>query len=90
MDPQAYDFLELKHRLHSSFEKSLIERVMQYFKDRTECFNDYYPCINNNRNLVHVYNWITLFIAFYNNKIKNIFSFIKGVNLSYAALKLIQ
>jgi putative transposase len=34
--PQACNFLNLKHRLHSSLEKSLIERVMQYFKDRTE------------------------------------------------------
>ena len=37
--PQACNFLNLKHRLHSPFEKSLIERVMQYFKDRTECFD---------------------------------------------------
>ena len=43
--PQACNFLHLKHRLHSPLEKSLIERVMQYFKDRTECFDDYYPCI---------------------------------------------
>ena len=35
--PQAYNFLHLKHRLHSPMEKNLIERVMQYFKDRTEC-----------------------------------------------------
>ena len=27
--PQAYNFLHLKHRLHSTLEKSLIERVMQ-------------------------------------------------------------
>ena len=46
--PQACNFLHLKHRLHSPLEKSLIERMMQYFKDRTECFDDYYPCINNN------------------------------------------
>ena len=26
--------LGLKHRLHTSFEKSLIERAIQYFKDR--------------------------------------------------------
>ncbi|HEU4483736.1 MAG TPA: DDE-type integrase/transposase/recombinase [Nitrososphaeraceae archaeon] len=38
--PQACNFLHLKHRLHSPLEKSLIERVMQYFKDRTECFDD--------------------------------------------------
>ena len=34
--PQACNFLHLKHHLHSSLEKSLIERVMQYFKDNTE------------------------------------------------------
>ena len=46
---QACNFLHLKHRLHSPLEKSLIERVMQYFKDRTESFDDCYPCsINNN------------------------------------------
>jgi putative transposase len=37
--PQACNFLHLKHRLHSSLEKSLVERVMQYFKDRTEGFD---------------------------------------------------
>ena len=26
------------------FEKSIIERTMQYIKDRTECFDDYFPC----------------------------------------------
>ena len=76
--PQTCNFLGLKHRLHLSLEKSLIERVMEYFKDRTENFDDYYPCINNNCDLIHVYNWITLFITFYNNKIKNIFSLVKG------------
>ena len=33
--PQACKFLKLKHHLHLSFEKSLIERTMQYIKDRT-------------------------------------------------------
>ena len=32
--------LGLKHRLHTPFEKNLIERAVQYFKDRTECFDD--------------------------------------------------
>ncbi|HET7642961.1 MAG TPA: hypothetical protein VFK40_05595 [Nitrososphaeraceae archaeon] len=36
--PQACNFLHLKHHLHSSLERSLIERVIQYFKDRTESF----------------------------------------------------
>ncbi len=40
--PQACNFLHCKNRLHSPIEKSLIERVMQYFKDRTEYFDEYY------------------------------------------------
>ena len=58
---QACNFLHLKHRLHSPLEKGLIERViMQYFKDRTESFDDYSHCIakNNNCDLSHIYNWM--------------------------------
>ncbi|HLN35654.1 MAG TPA: hypothetical protein VK250_10310 [Nitrososphaeraceae archaeon] len=71
--PQACNFLNLKHRFHSPLEKSLIERVMQYFKDRSECFDDYYPCTKNSIkcNLSHVCNWIKLFICLYNAKIRN-------------------
>jgi putative transposase len=37
--PQACKFLGLEHHLHSSFEKSIIiERTIQYIKDRTGCF----------------------------------------------------
>ena len=43
--PQVCRFLKLDHHIHSSFEKSIIERTMQYIKDRTECFDDYFPCI---------------------------------------------
>ena len=45
---------------------------MQYFKDRTESFDDYYPCNNKqNCDLEHVYNWIRLFIYLYNARIRN-------------------
>ncbi|HXT83814.1 MAG TPA: hypothetical protein VN704_05705, partial [Verrucomicrobiae bacterium] len=37
--PQSCKFLKLKHHLHSSFEKSIIKRTMQYIKDRTEGFD---------------------------------------------------
>ena len=41
---QVCSFLKLNHHLHSSIdEKSIIERTMQYIKDRTECFDDYFP-----------------------------------------------
>ena len=70
---QACTLLHLKHRLHSPLEKSRIERVMQYFKDRTESFDDYYPCTKNSIkcDLQHVYNWIRLFVYLYNAKIRN-------------------
>ena len=43
--PQACQFLKLNHHhIHSSYEKSLTERTMQYIKDRTESFDDYFPC----------------------------------------------
>jgi putative transposase len=41
---QVSHFLKLKYHLHSSFEKSIIKRTIQYIKDRTENFDDYFPC----------------------------------------------
>ena len=45
--PEACVSLGLKHRLHSSYEKSIVERTIEYLKDRTEAFDDYYPCTRN-------------------------------------------
>jgi len=42
---EACYVIGLKHLLHSPLEKSLMEWVNQYFKDRIENFDDYYPCI---------------------------------------------
>ena len=65
--PEACNILRLKYYLHSSIEKSLMERVNQYFKDRTKIFDDYYPCVKNECNLFHVYNWIQFFVSMYND-----------------------
>ena len=67
--PMACRFLKLKHHLHSSFEKSLIERTMQYIKDRTECFDDYFPCRLKNYKLKHVLNWLNLFVNYHNKEV---------------------
>ena len=37
--------LGLKHLLHSPFGKSNIERTIEYFKERTDGVDDYYPCM---------------------------------------------
>ncbi|MGB7638951.1 MAG: hypothetical protein WCF06_06655 [Nitrososphaeraceae archaeon] len=55
--PEACKSLQLKHILHSSFEKSIVERAIEYVKDRTENFDDYYPCRKSvvvDCNIVHV------------------------------------
>ena len=41
--PMACQFLKLEHHLHSSYEKSLIERTIQYIKDRTEILMITFP-----------------------------------------------
>jgi putative transposase len=60
--PEACRALGLDHRLHSPYEKSLIERANQYLKDRIEEFDDYIPCTKEGCNLKHVWNWLNLFV----------------------------
>jgi len=68
--PQACNFLKITHHhLHSAYEKSIIiERTIQYIKDRTEMFVDdyYFPCRKDNCKLMHVTNWLKLFVDMYN------------------------
>ena len=67
--PQACQFLKLKHHIHSPYEKSIIERTMQYIKDRTESFDDYFPCKKKKCKLKHVINWLNLFSDFHNKEL---------------------
>jgi putative transposase len=67
--PQACRFLKLNHHLHSHYEKSIIEKTMQYIKDRTEGFDDYFPCRKKNCKLKHVKQWFILFAQYYNKEV---------------------
>jgi putative transposase len=70
--PEACISLGLKHRLHSSYEKSIVERTTEYLKDRTEAFDDYYPCTKTGLcNLQHVYKWLILIVFMHNSVIKS-------------------
>lgn len=72
--PEACISLGLKHsRLHSSYEKSIVERTIEYLKDRTKVFDDYYPCMRIGFlcNLQHVYKWLILFVFMYNSITKS-------------------
>jgi hypothetical protein len=56
------------YRLHSSYETSIVGRTIEYLKDRTEAFYDYYPCMRDGLcNLGHVHKWLILFIFMHNN-----------------------
>ncbi|CAN5785105.1 hypothetical protein BH23THE1_BH23THE1_31090 [soil metagenome] len=41
--PHDCRILQFDHHVHSFYEKSLVERMMRYIKDRIECFDDYFP-----------------------------------------------
>ena len=69
--PQACEFLKIDHHIHSSLEKSIIERTMQYIKDRTECFDDYFPCRRQNCKLEHIKQWIKVYAYHHNNNIRS-------------------
>jgi len=77
--PEACMSLGLEHRLHSSYEKSIVERAIEYLKDRTETFDDYFPCIRRRNgicNLQHVHKWLILFVFMHNGIIKSNTNFI--------------
>ena len=42
---------------------------MQYIKDRTECFDDYFPCRKKKCKLKHVINWMNLFVDYHNKEL---------------------
>ena len=65
---QACRFLKLNHHLHSFYQKSIMERTMQYIKDKTESFDYYFPCRKKKCKLKQVINWLNLFMIFHNNE----------------------
>lgn len=44
-----------------------MEKVNQFLKGRIESFEDYYPCIKEECNLFHAYNWIQFLVSMYND-----------------------
>ena len=57
---EGCSYLGLKHLLHSLFAKSIVERTIKYLKDRSEGFDDYYPCVKSVLcNFKHVHKWLT-------------------------------
>ena len=69
--PQACRFLKLSHRIHSPYEKRLIERTMQGIKYRTEGFDGCFPCRKARLNLHHIKDRLNLFAIMHNKKAIN-------------------
>jgi putative transposase len=70
---EACSYLGLTHLLHSPLEKSIIERIIEYFKDITENLDDYYPCKHEiEYELSYVHNWLRLFVFLHNAEVLHI------------------
>ena len=50
------------HRPLTPGLKSLIERAVHHLKDRTEGFDDHFPCRRPRCTLTHVKNWLRAFL----------------------------
>jgi len=46
-----------------------MERSIQYIKDRTDGFDNYFPCRKKKCKLKHITNWFNLFISQHNKRI---------------------
>jgi len=56
--------LRLKHIVYGTELKNIMERFMQYLKDRTECFDDHFPCRKSDCDRQHIWNWLKLFVLY--------------------------
>ena len=62
----------LNHRLYSSYEKSVVEGTIEYLKDETVGFDDYYPCRRSGLgDMLRVRKWLSLFAFMHNSVIKS-------------------
>jgi len=64
----ACKWLRIKHQVYATELKNIMERFIQKIKDRTECFDDHFPCRSESCNRQHVTNWIKMFILYLHMK----------------------
>jgi hypothetical protein len=66
----SLSFFERRSSFTFFLSERIIERLIQYIKDRTtECFDNYFPCKRKKCKLKHVKNWLKLFVDFHNKEI---------------------
>ncbi len=59
---EACRWLRSEHSVYPTEEKNLVERFIQKVKDRTECFDDSFPCRKEGCDREHVRNWLKMFV----------------------------
>jgi putative transposase len=61
----ACRWLRLPHQMYSTELKNMMmERFIQHIKDRTECFDDHFPCRKPDCDRQHIWNWLKLFVLY--------------------------
>lgn len=61
---EACKWLRLPPQVYGTELKNLMEGFIQHIKDRTECFDDHFPCRKPGCNRQHVWNWLKLFLLY--------------------------
>ena len=64
--PRACRWARMEHHVYPIGRKNFMERLNQTFKDRVECFDDYFPCWKEECSRRHVFLWIRTFSFYYN------------------------
>ena len=64
--PDACRSLGLEHQVYDAVRGNLMERFVQYVKDRTEGFDDYFPCLKERCSLDHVKGWLNWYMLSFN------------------------
>jgi len=64
--PDACRSLGLEHHIYDQLRGNLMERFVQYVKDRTEEFDDYFPCRRERCRLDHVKGWLNWYMLSFN------------------------
>ena len=64
--PAACRSLGLEHHVYDVLRSNLMERFVQYVKDRTEGFDDYFPCRRERCRFEHVNGWLSYYMLSFN------------------------
>ena len=60
----ACRWLRLPHQMYGTELKNVMERFIQHIKDRTECFDDHFPCRKPDCDRQHIWNWLKLYLLY--------------------------